>query len=349
MSLASLRQRIENYVEAATVKLDEARARSRVVDVGFKVVSRERIISNSVLSAFIAFRLFVFVIPYLYVIVAGLGAYGATQEGGTQEVARRAGLGAAIARDIAEATQTSDRGRWLALTIGGAAMLWASLGVSKSLYAVHLVAWRLPRVRMRTGVVAVVGPVIVVSTLLVANAAAAVLRDRNVGLALIVSVAVLVAYAGVWLLASLALPRAPDSPWTALLPGAALVALGLQAVHLVVVYYFVDRVGRASEVYGALGVALVALAWLFLIGRLTVAGAEVNASLWEQRWGRVRDVDTRARVDPDGRVAVPQDMRSTLGLEAGDQFEIERDGEAIRLAPVKSPGSSPSAPRTPPR
>jgi AbrB family looped-hinge helix DNA binding protein len=107
-------------------------------------------------------------------------------------------------------------------------------------------------------------------------------------------------------------------------------------------------VGRASEVYGALGVALVALAWLFLIGRLTVAAAEVNASLWEQRWGRVRDIDTHARVDPDGRVTLPQDMRDRLGLEVGDQFEIERDGEAIRLEPVRSPEASPSALRTPP-
>lgn len=79
------------------------------------------------------------------------------------------------------------------------------------------------------------------------------------------------------------LPRDPAAPSTALLPGAALLAIGLQALHVTVVFYLAGKLSRASEAYGALGVALVALAWLFLIGRLTVAAADLNAALWEQQ------------------------------------------------------------------
>jgi uncharacterized BrkB/YihY/UPF0761 family membrane protein len=43
------------------------------------------------------------------------------------------------------------------------------------------------------------------------------------------------------------------------------------------------RAVRASAVYGSLGVAQVLLVSLFLIGRLAVAAAELNATLFERR------------------------------------------------------------------
>jgi AbrB family looped-hinge helix DNA binding protein len=331
MSIASLRRRMADVRETAWARIEQLRGRSRVFDLGFAVVNRDRLIASSVLSAFVAFRLFVFLIPYVYVLVAGLGFYSESRPGGTEDLARDVGFAGVVAADIADALQTSDRGRWFALVAGTLALSWASLGVSRSLHSVNQVAWRLPRRRMPTSVTAVVGPLLLVTAFMVTTGVAAAVRERSSGAAVAVTVATFVVYAALWLAASITLPRAPGSPWGALLPGAVLTAVGLQVLHVVVVYYFVDRLGRASAVYGALGVALVVLAWLFLLGQLTVAAAELDAAIWEQRAVRARAGGSRARIDPDGRLWLPPSVRDELGLEAGDQLDVESEEGSVRL------------------
>ena len=348
-TIESLRQRVTNAVELATARADELRARSTIVDRVFGVLNRERLIATSVLSAFVAFRTFVFLIPYVYVLVAGLGLYGSSQPGGTRSVLEGAGISQLLASSVANALEASNRSRWLALILGGGAMLWASLGLAKSVFAVHLVAWRLPRARMRTTVGAVVGPVVLITAAVLVSGVAAAMRERGLVWTVVTTIGVFVANTGLWLLASLALPRDRQAPWTALLPGAALLALGLQAVHVAVVFYFANRVTRASETYGALGVALVVLAWLFLIGRLSVAAADLNAALWEQRAARQAAASSHVRIDPDGRIPIPRDLRDQWGIAAGDELVIERDGDWVRLAPARNPESSPSEPPAPRR
>ncbi len=74
-----------------------------------------------------------------------------------------------------------------------------------------------------------------------------------------------------------------DAPWTALLPGAVLVAVGLEGLHLFGLLYLAPRLGRSSELYGSLGAATVILLWLYIIARLITASAFLNATLWERR------------------------------------------------------------------
>jgi uncharacterized BrkB/YihY/UPF0761 family membrane protein len=95
---------------------------------------------------------------------------------------------------------------------------------------------------------------------------------------LVLAIAAVVLYAGGWLGLSLLLPHG-DADWTALLPGAALVGVGILALHMVTVYYVAGRVGSASQLYGPIGAAVAILGWTYLVGRLTVASAVLNASL----------------------------------------------------------------------
>jgi uncharacterized BrkB/YihY/UPF0761 family membrane protein len=81
----------------------------------------------------------------------------------------------------------------------------------------------------------------------------------------------------------MALPHARDAGWRDLLPGALLLAAGAQVLHLVTVFYLAGRIESASELYGALGSASAVLLWLYLIGRLVVGSAVLNATLWERR------------------------------------------------------------------
>ena len=76
-----------------------------------------------------------------------------------------------------------------------------------------------------------------------------------------------------------ALPHA-DAPLRALLPGAFLLAFSQQVLQLAVVLYLAPKLGRSPQVYGALGAATVILLWLYIVARMVVAAAFLNASLW---------------------------------------------------------------------
>lgn len=45
-----------------------------------------------------------------------------------------------------------------------------------------------------------------------------------------------------------------------------------------------------------------------------------------------------ATIDRAGRVVIPKDIRDRLELAADARVEIEVDGDAIRLVPVRPPG-----------
>ena len=89
---------------------------------------------------------------------------------------------------------------------------------------------------------------------------------------------------GVWLGLSLLLPHA-DATWRALLPGAALFAIGHAALEVATVYYFAPKLTRAPALYGSLGTAATLLLWLFLISRIIVASGFLNAALWRRSGG----------------------------------------------------------------
>jgi uncharacterized BrkB/YihY/UPF0761 family membrane protein len=65
-------------------------------------------------------------------------------------------------------------------------------------------------------------------------------------------------------------------------PGALVVGVGTQLLHLLTVYYLSGRLESASELYGGLGTAATVLLGLYLIGRLVVAAALANAVLWKR-------------------------------------------------------------------
>ena len=88
--------------------------------------------------------------------------------------------------------------------------------------------------------------------------------------------AVFVGYVLGWLAISMLLPRATSDP-AVLLPGAVLVGAtitGLQAVSQV---YLPGRMGRASELYGAIGTTIVTLGWFFILGRVIVIAMCLDA------------------------------------------------------------------------
>ena len=281
------REQLEAMLATGQARLERARSRSMVVDTAVGVIQRERPVAVGILAGSLAFRLFALMIPFTYVLVAGLGfAAQASAEEAQPGVGDR--LGDLLVASVAAATRTSDRGRWLALIIGGVATLLAAAAVLEVLRWVHLLAWRLPPARARTNPWLVLGLVGGFAVVFAGSAIAEEARADAKGLAseltvILTSAGVeLVVLAVLWLALTSAMPRPPGVPWTAQVPGACLFAVGFIAFNLAVSLYFAPRAARASTVYGSLGLALILLVSLFLFARLAVAAAELNATLWER-------------------------------------------------------------------
>jgi uncharacterized BrkB/YihY/UPF0761 family membrane protein len=119
---------------------------------------------------------------------------------------------------------------------------------------------------------------------LVATSAGAAWARGHIGaLGLVLSLSIIGAYflAAAWVF--MLLPHPPDATWRAMVPGAILLAISVQALHLATSLYLVPKVERASDFYGPLGIAMGLLAWLYVVGRVIVGAAMLNATLWERR------------------------------------------------------------------
>jgi len=282
------REQLEAMLAGGQARVERARSRSLVVDTMVGVLRRERPVAVGILAASLAFRLFALVVPLAYLAVAGLGFAGqAAAEAGRPGARDR--LGELVVSSVAAAAGSSNRARWLALVFGGVATLLAAAAVLEVLRWVHLLAWRMAPVRARANPWLVLGLVAGIAVMGAASALAEQARADARGLAselavILASAAVqAVVQAALWLALSLAMPHPPAVPWTALVPGACLFAVGFQGYTLAVGLYFAPRAARASTLYGSLGVALTLLVSLFLFARLAVAAAELNATLEERR------------------------------------------------------------------
>jgi uncharacterized BrkB/YihY/UPF0761 family membrane protein len=87
------------------------------------------------------------------------------------------------------------------------------------------------------------------------------------------------------------LPKA-DVPWTALVPGAVLTGVGMRLLGLAASTYFAYRLDQSDDLYGALGLAVVMMLYLFLVARLFVAAQFLNATMHRRR-------EPRQSVDAD--------------------------------------------------
>jgi uncharacterized BrkB/YihY/UPF0761 family membrane protein len=161
-------------------------------------------------------------------------------------------------------------------------VVWFSRGVIKALRIASALAWNLPfeRARRPLAAIAVFNAVFVAAG--IGPVVLAWLRDA-LGSGALASVILILALQGglAWLILALLpndAPRAGDH-----LPGALLIAVGVNAVQVAVVVYFAPKLGRASETYGAFGAAATILVWLYVGARLLTSALYLNATLVARR------------------------------------------------------------------
>ena len=275
--LARLRKRAQQ----TRAEIEARRGQSASIDTAFEAVERDAQTGGGVLAAAVAFRLFMFLVPYTFVMVTGFGlaASGAGQD--PKDAARTAGLSGLLASAVGNTGSMSLFNRVAVLVFGGIALAFTARSLIKVLWIVHRLIWDVPTVRKPSSWAALV--LVGVVTLIFGLADfVAWMGSQSVVLRLVAFVLTVIGAGAAWLLASLWLPR-EECPWTALLPGVVIVGLGVGVLHLLTVTYLAYEVSRKSSLYGAIGIAIALLLWTYFAGRLLTAAIATNATLWKRR------------------------------------------------------------------
>lgn len=244
-------------------------------------LDRDRRLGGSLLAAALAFRLFGVLLPLALLVAVGLGHAATVDRSAPAEAGAAVGIREATLRSIAESSRLNSGTRWLVAAFAVATLLYAAVKAARAIRAVHSLAWtagveRGPR-PVRAGLLLLAALVAVALVWAVVGRARAELGAAG----LVVLALAGVPYVAIWLGVSLLLPH-DRAPWTALLPGAVLVAAGLEIIQVGSVLFVSGQVQRASATYGPLGAAFAILIWLFVIGRVIVGAAMLNAALWRR-------------------------------------------------------------------
>ncbi len=263
-----------------------------LAELGWSVSRRLQRIGGGALAALLAYRLFVWLLPFALVVVfvvdlfrdEPIDAGRATEE---------FGLSGFVAGSISNATiDTPETGRLSAAIVGGLVLLYATYALVRAVRAVHSLVWqvrfeRMPRPLPTTLVALAALTAAIVGRSLIDGLGGALggLLDVVLTLGSYLVIPVL------WLLISTWLPnRARD--WRDLLPGTLFLTAALIVIHALVAFVFYPYLREKEETYGGLGLAAGILLALYGIGYAIVVATAVNAELVDQR--EAREASSRA-------------------------------------------------------
>lgn len=295
-------------IQRTREQLEAKRPSSKLIDTALGAFERDVAAGGGVLAGAVAFRVFLFMIPYVFLVVVifGLGASAVSEDPG--RLARDSGIGGLAAKAFAGVGDLSTGQRIVSFFVAGFALFLATRALLKVLRIVHALVWHTTPGKPKSATRAAGALVLLVTVALALSALVGMLRNVSFIAGLVGTVLFIVIPVAAWLFVSWYMPRAPDMPWTALLPGAIVFGLGLEVLHLVTVYWIATQVEHKTDTYGAIGFALALLLWAYLLGRLITTAAVVNETLWardvERRKARAA---ARARRGPTGSAGVRQE------------------------------------------
>jgi membrane protein len=278
--------RIDDLQAAAKRYAERAEAMRKdhgSLDAAYVIADRDSEVGGGLMAGALAYRLFVWLLPFALVVVGGIGVAADVSSESTSGAAKSLGLSGIASHSVADASRSSSR--FYAIAIGIPVLVWASRGLLKALVVVHRLVWGDPR---RTVPKPTLWDTARFVGFLIAYFGIRELA-RWVGLWTDSwALRMLTGLVGVclwWVLVSMRLPHR-DARWRDLVPGALLMAAGLELLADVGTYLISPRIETSQSTYGALGIAATLLFGLYLVSRLVVASAVVNASVREQRLGR---------------------------------------------------------------
>jgi uncharacterized BrkB/YihY/UPF0761 family membrane protein len=268
-------QRARAKVTAAMASAKSASQQHVALAVPLRAAERNRRVAASVLAGGLAYRLFLWLLPFGLLVGGALGFLNA---GSTEKAVSKGGLPGAISNAIGDASRSAHSNSWWLLAVGVPLLLWAGFSGAKAVQLVHALVWDEAPAKTKplqgslafTGVLLAVWAIIAVTWWF---------RDGWPGLlAPVLTVAPLT---GLWLVVSLHLPHR-DAPWKALLPGALLVGIGFQVLHKLVLAFLVPKLEKSTSLYGSLGATTTLIFFIYLLATLVVTAPVLNSSLHQE-------------------------------------------------------------------
>ena len=276
---ASRRERVRRWIQGRQEQLEAARDTSTTVGFAYDALSYDTDTGAPVLAAALAFRVFLFQVPYVCVFVIGAGFVADMTGRSVDSFFHGRGITHLTAQSVLSAAGLSGWARVTAFVIAAYALILSARSFVKVIAMVHALVWDVPRVKLKSATGAAVGFILLVTVLIALSIVTSLLRQHFALGGILSLIAYTIAPFLVWWYASVWLPHR-DCPLIALAPGAALFAVGVELLHVVTVIWFPHHLQSKSEVYGAMGIALALLLWAYLLGRLITLAAVLNAALW---------------------------------------------------------------------
>jgi uncharacterized BrkB/YihY/UPF0761 family membrane protein len=281
-------------------RVDQARARAEDAAARYRELARRDPVyalpivaattyvarQGMLLASAIAFRTFLWLMPLALLTAGLLSGIGRSFPFVAERAQSTMGVAAFARKQVVAALEDGGQSWWVAVLVGLVAFLWTTRTLMRNLTQATAHIWDAEAVRQPQRQVAISSLVFAGAWmgLFVAAALISALDVFPAGIAVSFLVQVVLS-ASAWMVISLRLPDRRRS-WRDLVPGCLLFGIGLSLLHLVGRIYLPPRFEHSSELYGSLGVAAVILAWLLIVGHLTVVSALVNRVWFDYRVDR---------------------------------------------------------------
>ena len=133
--------RARSLAATETAKARSAGKRHVSVAVPFRAFERNRSLAASVLAGGVAYRLFLWLLPFGLIVGGVLGLGDAD---GTQEAVAAGGLPQAVVDAIGDIARAADANSWWLLLTGVPLLLWEGYTGAKALQLIHALVWNDP-------------------------------------------------------------------------------------------------------------------------------------------------------------------------------------------------------------
>jgi uncharacterized BrkB/YihY/UPF0761 family membrane protein len=278
--------RVHPHIEAARAAGERQLARAqrlRWAPAVIESLESEQRSGAGLLAGGLAYRLFFWLVSFGLVVAAVASFWVREDRRSMVDAAKDFGLSGVAAKSAASAVQDGSNSRWYLVAAGVVLITYFGIGGARALRVAAFVAWRIKPTRMRHSLRASGTFTGVFTLALVATTLTSWVRHHSEVVGVVVTVMITVVFAAIALMVFLLLPRAEGRGWVELLPGAALVGVGITGIHLFVVYYLAGKLERSPKLYGSLGASTVVLLGLYLMARVVVSGMFLNATLERRR------------------------------------------------------------------
>jgi uncharacterized BrkB/YihY/UPF0761 family membrane protein len=249
------------------------------VGFAFDAFSYDTETGAPVLAAALGFRVFLFQVPFVcfFMIVAGYLADLIDRD--PSALFHGGGIAQLTAESVSATSNHSDTTRAIAFVLVAYALFLGARSFVKVLHIVHALVWDVPRTKPANATrAAFVFIAFVAVAVGLAGLVDRLRYDFLVNAIVSILVTTLVPFFAWWYV-SWWLPHR-DCPLIALMPGAALFAIGAVALQIASVIWLPHHLANKSDEYGTLGVSIALLLWAYLLGRVMTLAAVLNAALW---------------------------------------------------------------------